>query len=276
MRRVSLQSSRVYHNICVLTTHLSVGKGSGQRRGPKGYFKGSRKEYLERNLPEYLASRKGSRQDFWHKLMSGWWTRFPWKLGDDEEPPSGDPTEMARLAEAGPSEVAQKKEVEKCLQEVRQCLWPGVRGPSDRPPAFQRLKRWFINRASASNGSFGNALSWQPLLQRLHQIRNTRPRRRSPVQQFMLDHSDEVSAAVASRCADGAKLTNPQLMNLRYEVARSLLGSKDPSLTEELGKKATIQHEAALNEWSLVLEDISTAEDVSQYVLFRLLDLVDP
>ena len=98
--------------------HLRAGKGSLQRRGPKGRFKGSKRLYLESHLSEYVASKKGNRQNFWHKVYSGWWERFPWKLEDDEEPPTDDPVEMARLAEVAPGEEAQKEVVEKSLQEV--------------------------------------------------------------------------------------------------------------------------------------------------------------
>ena len=57
------------------------------------------------------------------RLHTGWWERFPWKLKDDEELPTENPDEMARLAKVAPSEEGQKQEVEKCLQEVRLSFW---------------------------------------------------------------------------------------------------------------------------------------------------------
>jgi hypothetical protein len=83
----------------------------------------------------------------------------------------------------------------------------------------------------------------------------------------MLEFSDEVNAAVAGRLVDGIKPTNTQLMNLRHEVAKSQLASKDPSLTDELEQKAATHHEVAMKGWDLILEDIAEAEDVSKYVL---------
>lgn len=90
-----------------------------QRRGPKGHFQGSRKEFLEGYLPEYVATKKGNRHNFWHKLYSDWWLRYPWKLADDEEPPKDDPEEMTRLGSVGSGESAAKGVVEKRLTEVR-------------------------------------------------------------------------------------------------------------------------------------------------------------
>lgn len=90
-----------------------------QRRGPKGYFQGSRKEFLESQLPVYGALTKGARKDFWHNLLASWWQRYPWRLEDDEEPPTGNTDEMASLAEVIPSEEDQKKLVEQKLTVVR-------------------------------------------------------------------------------------------------------------------------------------------------------------
>ena len=89
-----------------------------QRCGPKGYFKGSRKEFLESWLPAYKATKRGNCQAFWYKLYCSWWLRYPWKLSDDEEPPTDNPVRMANLAALTPGEENQKKEVEKRLNEV--------------------------------------------------------------------------------------------------------------------------------------------------------------
>jgi hypothetical protein len=90
------------------------------RRGPKGYFQGSRRAFLESRLPEYMAVRKGRRKAFWHGFWSAWWLRYPWKLGDDEEPPEDDPEKMTRLGSVAPGEAKFKAEVEQRLQEVSQ------------------------------------------------------------------------------------------------------------------------------------------------------------
>ncbi|KAF9777748.1 hypothetical protein BJ322DRAFT_1025590 [Thelephora terrestris] len=214
-----------------------------QRCGPKGYFQGSRKDYLKSHLQEYVASKKGSCHNFWHKLYRGWWERFLWKLNDNEEPPTNNPAQMATLAGVEPGEEAKKEEVEKNLQ--------------------MHLKNWFINHASAKNTTH-IVSTWQQLLQQLHQIRNPRLRCPNISHQFMLDHADKVDEAVAIRCANCLQLSSCEMMNLRYEVTQSLLQSKDPRFVEQLEQRAAAQHEAALKVWSLALEDVATAEDVSQ------------
>ena len=88
------------------------------RRGPKGYFQGTRKEFLESQMPEYLAIKKGSRRKFWYKLYCAWWQRFPWKLGDNEDPPTDNHERMAQLASVAPGEEGWKKEVEESLTAV--------------------------------------------------------------------------------------------------------------------------------------------------------------
>lgn len=90
-----------------------------KRRGPKGYFQGSRKEFLESQLPAYLATRKTSRRGFWHVFWSNWWGRYPWRLDDSEEPPTNDPAEMEELGRDGPDDKHLKAEVEQRLTGVR-------------------------------------------------------------------------------------------------------------------------------------------------------------
>jgi hypothetical protein len=103
-------------------TSLSVeaSETETQRRGPKGYFTGSRKVLLEGKLPAYLATKKGNRHGFWHELYSSWWERYPWKLADNQEPPTDSPDEMADLALVEPGEECAKALVEAKLKEASQ------------------------------------------------------------------------------------------------------------------------------------------------------------
>ena len=100
---------------------LNSEKATCGQRGPKGYFQGSRREFLESNLPAYMAVKKGSRLSFWHKFWSAWWARYPWKLGDSAEPPT-DAEEMKKLASVGHGEDNLKEGVETRLKIVRQIL----------------------------------------------------------------------------------------------------------------------------------------------------------
>ena len=100
-------------------TRSNVEVVDHQTHGPKGYFDGSRKIFIESQLPEYIAGKRGSRQGFWHRFYCTWWQRYPWKLGDDEEPPTNDPAKMTSLASVAPGEDVLKKAVERKLVGVR-------------------------------------------------------------------------------------------------------------------------------------------------------------
>ena len=130
-----------------------------------------------------------------------------------------------------------------------------------------------MNHGTAKSGSRQAALNWFPLLQRLHQLQNPRPRQRTTVQQFMLDHPDLVNAKFTSLHADGGSLRGSAKMNLKYEVAKHMLTDHYSHLTRTLDEKAVAQQELDLVAWNLILTDISEAPDVSRYVLplFRVL-----
>jgi hypothetical protein len=246
-------------------THLA-GNAPNQRRGPKGYFQGSRKEFLESYIPRYLASKKGNRQKLWHELYSAWWLRYPWRLEDHKEPPADDPEKMARLAAVAPGDEPRKTIVERTLTEARLIFYLLV-VEADRV-SFQRVTTWFINRASAAtNGSRRDTLSWFPLLRRLHKIRNPRPRRRTAAQQFMHDSPSQVNAGFISQHGDGKNMNSIQRLNLRCEVARSMLSNAHSNLVNDLESRAKAHHDAEMNEWSMTLDDVLSAEDVGQYVL---------
>ena len=83
----------------------------------------------------------------------------------------------------------------------------------------------------------------------------------------MLDYSDVFNAAFIKNHGDGARLGGTQRMNLRAQLAKKMVSSdKYSHLTKELEWKATEDHEKEMNEWNLILEDISEAADVSTYV----------
>ena len=91
-----------------------------KRRGPKGHFQGSREIFLNTYVAAYMTSKKGAHRGFWHGLYSTWWPLYPWKLNNDEEPPTDEPTKMTRLTSVAPGEEVLKKEVERKLTNV--CL----------------------------------------------------------------------------------------------------------------------------------------------------------
>ena len=62
-----------------------------------------------------------------------------------------------------------------------------------------------------------------------------------------------------------------QRMNLQHSVAKGLLDKQYSHLGDALEKKALDQHNMAVNEWNLILDNVSFADDVPQYVFFFLL-----
>jgi hypothetical protein len=139
------------------------------------------------------------------------------------------------------------------------------------------VKQWFTNRASAVNsGTRRDNLSWTPLLKRLHQIRNTHPRLRTPTQQFMRDYPAKVKKAFAAQYGNGNNLSKADRLNFQNSVAKKLLYEENTDLIDELQAKAKAQHTAGKNEWNMILEDISAAENVAQYVFLSSFLLPDP
>ena len=88
------------------------------KRGVKPYFVGSRNQLLESHLEEYISLRFQNRKKFWFTVFTEWWKKYPWKLGDQDEPPLHDPAKMADLASVGEGEHGRKSEVEAAVVKV--------------------------------------------------------------------------------------------------------------------------------------------------------------
>ena len=82
----------------------------------------------------------------------------------------------------------------------------------------------------------------------------------------MRDYPDKVNDAFASHYGNAKDYANGQRLNYRYDVAKALLTDKYHYLIDELENKAKVQHDAEMDEWNMVLTDISLAADVSQCV----------
>jgi len=92
----------------------------------------------------------------------------------------------------------------------------------------------------------------------------------------MQDYPQELNAAFVSRHGDGKNLSSSERLNLRAQLAKSMVSGQFSHLVKDLEQKAAKQHEKDMKEWDLILEDISEASDISACVLiFSLLDVVD-
>ena len=88
----------------------------------------------------------------------------------------------------------------------------------------------------------------------------------------MMDHPELIKTAFEQAHGEGKSLTRTDKMNARHSIAKSLLANDYSNLTSELQDKVTAHHKAELNEWNLILDDISASDNVAQYVppLFSL------
>ena len=93
----------------------------------------------------------------------------------------------------------------------------------------------------------------------------------------MRDYPREVNAAFVARHGDGKNLSSVQRLNRRHEAAKAKLFNERSSLITKLESKAKAEHVAEMNEWNMILDDISLADDVGRYVLFPplILDFTD-
>ena len=80
----------------------------------------------------------------------------------------------------------------------------------------------------------------------------------------MLDHPNIVNAAFMSQHADGRDLSTLQKMNTQHNLAKTLLSTHYSYLTSALEAKAISKHDAELEEWELILDGVSSAENVTR------------
>ena len=91
----------------------------------------------------------------------------------------------------------------------------------------------------------------------------------------MADYADILNTSFAAEHGNGKSLGGSERMNLRYNMAKTMLSDDYSHLKSGLVEKADAEHEAALEEWSLTLQDISSAVDVSMYVFILFPGFVD-
>jgi len=84
----------------------------------------------------------------------------------------------------------------------------------------------------------------------------------------MLDYGQKVDSAFVAKYGDSRNLCNSQRLNLRHDLAKAMLSTKYSRLADELEKKAKAEHKVKMDEWDMILEDISLAGNVAQFVFF--------
>lgn len=139
---------------------------------------------------------------------------------------------------------------------------------ADAGMIFQRIKGWFAYQAQ--NKALSDNHSWFPLLQRLHESANPKPRKHSVVHQFMLEEPTIVNTEFKIRFSDGRGLDGTQQMNRRYDIAKKLLVERYPHRNLSLEANSRADHDREMQQWSLTLSSIGIAPDVDVCVSLPL------
>ena len=87
----------------------------------------------------------------------------------------------------------------------------------------------------------------------------------------MRDYSSEVNTVFVAWHGDGRNLTSAERLNERYAVAKAMLSGKYSGIVNELKRRAKAHHTAEMNEWGMVLDNVSLADNVGQYVITPLI-----
>lgn len=125
----------------------------------------------------------------------------------------------------------------------------------------QRVKHWFANQSqNYVSRAEGN---WSQIIQRIHESSNPKPRKRSAIQQFMLENTKLVDAAFVSTYGEGRGMDGAERMNKRHGLVKQMLSGEHKDKVSGLERRAQEHHEKEIAQWSLVLEDIDLASDVS-------------
>lgn len=124
----------------------------------------------------------------------------------------------------------------------------------------QRVKQWFAYHSQ--NHISRTETGWSHVLQRLHEHSNPKPRKRSVVQQFMLENPELIDAAFISKHGEARGMDGAERMNKRFGFAKQILNGERQNEIPDLKQRARDLHEQELRQWSLALEDIDLAPDV--------------
>ena len=86
----------------------------------------------------------------------------------------------------------------------------------------------------------------------------------------MREYPDEVKKAFAKAHGDGKDLEKGQRLKFQNDVAKDLLYGTYSHLVPEIEDAVDEEQDAGMAEWDLALDNISLAEDITQYNLYCL------
>nr|GAT42903.1 predicted protein [Mycena chlorophos] len=260
-----------------------VDDDDGKEIGPgsRAKFKGKRLEYLQAFVPEYLANkarggrhRRGSGKSLWDTVFPGYWTAFPWRLPEDEEPPE-DQDELKKLALPGDDkEKAEEDWIKAETQKVR-VLCPEV--ASARMTMEQRIRWWF----GRQKGEESAPNPWKKILGQL-KAPGAAPRRPTDTQYYMGRAEFKPKVEVVFLEAGGAEVHGDEKLALRLKVAGKLFEKEPDDVKTRVHDGAEQQHAADIKEHEQLKagldagapEDVAEARKRIPQVVQPLIDLI--
>ena len=126
----------------------------------------------------------------------------------------------------------------------------------------QRIKQWFAYQSQNRHSSRNDNIGLFHLVQRLHEAANPKPRKRSVVQQFMLEEPSLIDTEFAIKYGGGRGIDGADRMNKRHDIAKKLLENRYKNCVLDLEVHARESHEKETQQWSLALSSIELATDV--------------
>jgi hypothetical protein len=124
----------------------------------------------------------------------------------------------------------------------------------------QCIKQWFAYHSQCHVSR--TETNWANLIQCLHEPSNPKPRKRSVVQQFVLENTAQVDAAFVSKYGEGRGMDGAERMNKRQDLAKRILYGEHKNQIPALENRAREDHKQEIKQWSMLLDDITQASDV--------------
>ncbi|KAI9056789.1 hypothetical protein FKP32DRAFT_1681955 [Trametes sanguinea] len=235
----------------------SKRKAKGGKAGNQGTFHGPRHDFLAEYLPAFIKLKGAARaqqKEFWQKLYSAYWQKWPWYVPHDKEPEDG---EWPIPDLDNEENVRQKGEVIEQTQAQIQ--------------AHLRYQRQVYLRSSKD--------VWEPLFRDLRDLARPQipPRAMHPWQLYMSKKPDEISQKFDEEW-DAAQLPPNQQLAFRGRIARELLARESDEYRQNLEQEIESMHLAAKSDPPPrepdTEESIQTAQDQIAGVVQPMLEIL--
>ncbi|KAJ6630398.1 hypothetical protein B0H10DRAFT_1939157 [Mycena sp. CBHHK59/15] len=207
-----------------------------KKRGTPSDFQGSRLEFLQSRVPEYLKySKKKQTREFWADFMHDYWCKFPWRVPLEEEPPPGAdlPPSDAEAAfkaldmDLSPEEEENKSQIQTATK--------------------KKIKGWFNRQRPANMGIHLNPFF--DYLARMRRQNNSPCPKCLPDHQFYLQHDDFKEEVARQFQKEYGHEPRSKHISLRCQLAQKLLKKESDDVKQRIKEENDAVHEAEVEEW---------------------------